>query len=105
MAKFLLEASYSDEGVQGVASGGGAARRAAVEKTVAGLGGSVECFYFAFGDVDAYVVVDLPDNNAAAALALTVNASGTVTVRTVVLLTPEEIDAAAKTSVSYQPPG
>ena len=105
MAKFLFEASYSDEGVQGVATAGGSARRAAVEKAAAGLGGSVECFYFAFGDVDAYVVVDLPDNNAAAAMALAVNSSGTVTVRTVVLLTVEEIDAAAKTSVSYAPPG
>ena len=37
--------------------------------------------------------------------ALSVNAAGGATVRTVVLLTPEEVDAAAKRSVDYRPPG
>jgi uncharacterized protein with GYD domain len=69
------------------------------------VGGSLESFHFAFGDSDAYVIVDLPDNEAAAAVALTVNTSGAVTTKTVVLMTPEEVDAAAKRSVDYRPPG
>ena len=69
------------------------------------VGGKLESFYFAFGERDAYVVVELPDNESAAAVALTVNASGGATVRTVVLLTPDEVDDAAKRSVDYKPPG
>ena len=76
-----------------------------MEQVAQSVGGQLECFYFAFGDRDAYVIVDLPDNESAAAVALTVNASGGATVKTVVLLTPEEVDAAGKRSVDYQPPG
>jgi uncharacterized protein with GYD domain len=69
------------------------------------VGGRLESFYFAFGERDAYVIVELPDNESAAAVALTVNAAGGATVKTVVLLTPDEVDDAAKRSVDYQPPG
>jgi uncharacterized protein with GYD domain len=105
MPKYLLEAAFSLQGVKGIQSEGGTSRRDAVTKAVEGLGGRVECFYFAFGDRDVYVVADLPDNETATALALTVNSSGAVTVKTVVLVTPEEVDAAVKQSVSYRPPG
>jgi uncharacterized protein with GYD domain len=105
MPKYLVEASYTAEGVKGLQSAGGSARRDAVKKTAESLGGSVESFHFAFGGSDVYTIIDLPDNEAAAALALTVNASGAVTTRTVVLLEPEEVDAAAKRSVDYQAPG
>jgi uncharacterized protein with GYD domain len=105
MPKFLIEASYTVDGVKGVQSAGGTSRRDAVEKVAESVGGSLEAFYFAFGDHDAYVVVDLPDNESAAAVALTVNAAGGATAKTVVLLTPEEVDAAAKRSVDYRPPG
>ncbi|MDH4178807.1 MAG: GYD domain-containing protein, partial [Thermoleophilia bacterium] len=64
-----------------------------------------ETFYFAFGGADAYVVLDLPDNQSAAAASIAVNAAGAATSEVVVLLTPEEIDAAAKLSVDYRPPG
>jgi uncharacterized protein with GYD domain len=105
MAKYLFEASYSLEGVKGVQSAGGSSRRDAIANMAEGVGGKLESFYFAFGDRDAYVVVDLPDNESAAAVALAVNSSGGAEVRTVVLLTPEEVDAAAKRSVDYRPPG
>ena len=105
MPKFLIEASYSTDGVKGVQSAGGTSRRDAVAQVAESVGGSLESFYFAFGDSDAFVVVDLPDNESAAAVALTVNATGAVTVKTVVLLTPDEVDAAAKRSVDYRPPG
>ena len=105
MAKFLIVASYTSPGVKGVIAKGGTARREAVEKMVADLGGHVESFYFAFGEGDAFVTVDLPDNVGAAALGMAVGASGMATTRTTVLLTPEEIDRAAGVSVNYAPPG
>ena len=105
MPKYLIEASYTQEGVKGLQSAGGSSRREAVSALTEGLGGSLESFYFAFGDSDAYVVVDLPDNQSASAVALAVNATGAVTLKTTVLLTPEEVDAAAKQSVDYRPPG
>jgi uncharacterized protein with GYD domain len=105
MAKFLLEASYTTEGAKGFVKDGGTGRRAAVQKAIDGLGGTLECFYFAFGDADAYVVLDLPDTTAAAALSLAVNSQGSVNLKTVQLLTAEEMDAATKQSVDYRPPG
>jgi uncharacterized protein with GYD domain len=105
MPKFLFEASYTEQGVKGVQSAGGSARRDAIAQMAESLGGSLESFHFAFGDRDAYVIVDLPDNETATAIALTVNSSAAVSVRTVVLMTPEEVDAAAQRSVDYRPPG
>ncbi|MBV8234958.1 MAG: GYD domain-containing protein [Acidimicrobiia bacterium] len=105
MAKYLVIASYTADGMKGVASKGGTARREAVEKMLADLGGTIESFYFAFGDADAYIVCDLPDNVSAAAIGISVGASGMVQTRTVVLLTPEEIDRAAQAKATYRPPG
>ena len=105
MPKYLFEASYTPEGVKGVQAAGGSSRRDVVAKLAEGLGGSLESFHFAFGGSDAYVIVELPDNEAATAIALAVNGSGAVALRTVVLLTPEEVDAAAQRSVDYRPPG
>lgn len=105
MPKYLIEAEYNAEGAKGLQSAGGSSRAEAVKSMVEGLGGSLESFYFAFGDSDAYVVVDMPDHGAATAVALAVNASGVVAAKTTILLTPEEVDAAAKQSVDYRPPG
>ena len=105
MPKFLFEASYTLDGVKGVQSAGGSSRRDTVAQVAESVGGRLESFHFAFGDRDAYVIVELPDNESAAAVALTVNGSGGATVKTVVLLTPEEVDAAARRSVDYRPPG
>jgi uncharacterized protein with GYD domain len=105
MPKYLIQASYTLDGVKGVQSQGGSSRRDAVAQAVEGVGGSLESFYFAFGDADAYVTVELPDNEAAAAVALTVNAAGGATTTTTVLLTPEEVDGAAQRSVDYRAPG
>ncbi len=105
MAKYLFQARYNSEGAKGVLKEGGSSRRAAVEKVAQSMGGTVEAFYFAFGETDAYVLVDLPDNVSAAAVALVVNTSGAAAVNTVVLMTPEQVDAAAKMHPAYRPPG
>ena len=105
MPKYLFEANYTPEGVRGLKDAGAASRAKAVDDMATALGGSLESFYFAFGDVDAYVVVDLPDDEAAAAAAFTVGASPMTALKTVKLLTLEEADAAIGRSVSYRPPG
>lgn len=105
MPKFLIKASYTSDGTKGLQKEGGSGRKAAIEKLAKSSGGKLEAFYFAFGDTDAYVIVDLPDNASAAAVSLTVGAAGGATTETVVLLTPEEVDAAAKKTVNYRAPG
>ena len=105
MAKYMFEAKYTVEGVNGLVRDGGTGRRAAVEKMITSVGGRLDAVYFAFGGTDAYVIADLPDNTTAAAVALTVAKSGKSSIKTIVLMTPEEADAATKKTVSYQPPG
>ena len=105
MSKFLIEASLTTQGAKGVQAEGGTARKAAVTKAVESVGGQLESFYFGFGDRDVFVIAEFPDNESAAAMAVAVNSSGAVTTRTVVLLTPEEVDSAVKRSVDYRAPG
>jgi uncharacterized protein with GYD domain len=105
MAKFLTKASYTAEGAKGLIKDGGSGRKAAVEKAIGGLGGKVESFYFALGETDAYVVLDVPDAVTAVAVSLAVNASGAVHSTMTPLLSVEEMDAACKKTVSYRAPG
>ncbi len=105
MPKYLVEASYVGDGVEALRREGGSARRNAVERACASMGGRLETFYFAFGESDVITILDLPDNTTAAGLALLVAASGKVDIKTTVLLTPEEVDAAVQTEVDYRPPG
>lgn len=105
MAKFLIKVTYTADGARGLLKEGGTGRRAAVQKVVESLGGKVEAFYFAYGDVDAYVITDFPDPSAALAVSLAVGASGAVRLATIPLITPEEIDAARKKTVAYRAPG
>jgi len=105
MPKILVKASYNADGIRGLIKEGGTGRRAAVQKLIEGLGGKVEAFYFAYGEYDAYVIVDLPDAAAGLAVSLAVNASGALRLSTVPLITAEEMDAASKKSVAYRAPG
>jgi uncharacterized protein with GYD domain len=105
MAKYLIKGSYTAEGVRGLQKEGGSSRRAAVERMLEGVGGSVEAFYYAFGESDLYVIVDVPDATSALALSVAVNSAGAFQLSTVPLITPEEIDEACERSVSYRPPG
>jgi uncharacterized protein with GYD domain len=105
MPKYLVQANYVGEGVKGLLKDGGTTRKAVVEKFFKSLGGSLEAFYYAFGDTDLYVIADFPDDASAAAASLMVASTGTVTAKITVLLTPEQVDAAAKKSPVYSPPG
>ena len=105
MPKYLFHASYTEEGLKGLLKEGGSKRREVVEQAVKGLGGTLEAFYYAFGDTDVFAIADLPDNVSSTALSLIINSAGTATVKTTVLITPQEVDQATKKSVDYRPPG
>ena len=105
MPHYLIEANYTTEGVAGVAAKGGSARRDIVAKMISAAGGNLETFYFAFGDNDVHAIAELPSDEAAAAIALSINQSSATSIRTTVLLTPEQIDEAAKIGPNYTPPG
>jgi uncharacterized protein with GYD domain len=105
MPKYLVQVSYTADGLKGLLKDKASGRRAAVTKTVEGIGGKLESFYYGFGEDDAVVILDLPDNVTAAALALSVAASGLVGVRTTPLLTIEEVDQAIGKGVAYRAPG
>jgi uncharacterized protein with GYD domain len=105
MPKFLIKASYTQDGIRGLMKEGGSGRKAAVQKLIEGVGGKVEAFYFAYGDADAYIIADLPDAATAVALSLAVNASGAVRLSTTPLITAEEMDGASKKSIPYRAPG
>lgn len=105
MGKYLWMATYTADGAKGLLNEGGTGRRSAIEKLVGGVGGKIESFYYAFGEDDVFLIVDLPDDTTAAGVSLAVAATGAVRIKTITLLTPEQIDEAAKRKVEYRPPG
>lgn len=105
MPKYLMEAKYTAQGLEGLRHDGGSARRVAVERAIETLGGTVESFHFAFGDCDTYTIMTLPDEASAAAVSTAVGAAGAVTCKIVVLLTPAEVDTAMQRAVDYRRPG
>ena len=105
MPKYLFQGSYTPEGLKGLMEEGGSKRIEAAKQSLRSVGGKLEAFYFAFGDYDFYIIVDLPDNVSATAVTMAGNLSGTFNIKTTVLLTPAEIDKAVKKSVDFRPPG
>jgi uncharacterized protein with GYD domain len=105
MAKYLFQANYTGKGLEGLIKEGGSKRLEVVERAVRGLGGTLESMYYAFGDVDVLAIVDLPDNVSASAFSLLVTRAGGATVKTTVLITPEEVDQATQKTMDYHPPG
>ncbi len=105
MPKYLVQGSYVGEGLKGLLKEGGSSRRETIKQLVKGMGGTLEVFYYAFGDDDIFAIADMPDNVSMSALALAINASGAVAIKTKVLITPEEVDQATQMTVDYRPPG
>jgi uncharacterized protein with GYD domain len=105
MPKYLFSGSYIGGGIKGLLKDGGSGRKEAVENLMTSLGGKIESMHFAFGDDDFYIIAEAPDNIKAAAGALIAAASGAVTVKTTVLMTPEEVDEVSKIGADYRPPG
>jgi len=105
MPLYLWQANYTAEGTKGLLKEGGTKRRAAVQQAVEKAGGKLIAFYYAFGETDVFGIAEFPDHATAVSVSLAVNAAGTATLRSTPLVTPEEMDAAAKKTVSYRPPG
>lgn len=105
MAKFLIRANYTTDGIRGLLKEGGSSRRAVVTKAIEGVGGTVESFHYAFGEDDVIVIADVPDSTAAAALGLSVGAGGGARTSMTLLIMPEEIDDAVKLHSEYRAPG
>ena len=105
MPKYLMQVNYVADGVKGLLKDGGSKRRAVTDKLIKSVGGSLDAYYYAFGDTDLYLIAEFPNPAAAAAGARTATATGTVTVKPTVLLTPEDIDAAGKLTPTYSAPG
>ncbi len=105
MPKYLFAATYSAEGMKGLLREGGSSRESMIADIAKNLDGSLEAFYYAFGKNDVYSIVDLPDNVHAAAMATHISAGGMVHCEVTVLLTPEELDKAARTKMYFRPPG
>jgi uncharacterized protein with GYD domain len=105
MAKYLIQAAYTAAGAQGLLKEGASGRKKAVEQAVKSIGGKIEALYWAFGEHDTFLIVELPDNTSAAALSLAVSSSGAVRITTTPLMTLQEVDAACKQAVKYRPPG
>jgi uncharacterized protein with GYD domain len=105
MPTYLFEVSYSVEGAKGLLQQGGTGRHAVIDKALSALGGSIESFHYALGHEDAYLIANLPDAEAVAALSVNVAAGGGARVTTHELLTPEQVDSALKQTVDYSPPG
>lgn len=105
MPKYMFEARYSSEGAGGVGREGGVGRRAAAKKHLEAVGGKLESMYFAFGEVDCFLIADLPDNASAVAFSLAANESGAMATNTIVLVTPEELDNAVAKKVDFRAPG
>jgi len=104
MPKFLIQGSFTKEGTKGLTKEGGTKRRQGVEKFFGTVGGKLEALYFAFGETDVFAVVDFPDNVSAAAISLAGNSTAAINVQLTPLITPEEMDAAAKKSTDLHPP-
>ena len=106
MPKYLVQASYTAEGLKGLQKDKASGRKEAARQAVEGLGGRLECIYFAFGDDDVVAIIELPDNVAAARLAIAVAASGLIRTRTTPLLTVEEVDqAVGAPDIGFRAPG
>jgi uncharacterized protein with GYD domain len=104
MPKYLVQGSYTDQGLKGLLKEGGSKRRVMVEKLAEEMGGKLEVFYYAFGSDDFVIILDLPGNIEMAATAIVAQASGMVKSRVTVLMAPEDVDQAVQRKVDFRPP-
>ena len=105
MSKYMFKGSYTADGIKGLMQEGGSKRREAATAAMESVGGSIDCFYYAFGDTDVIGICDFPDDASATAVSLLINSSGAVNLSITPLMTAEDVDAAAAKTPAYRPPG
>jgi uncharacterized protein with GYD domain len=105
MPHYLFRASYSTQGIQGIMKEGPTSRVKAIDALASSVGGRLLEAYWAFGEDDFVMILELPDNTAAMAISAHVAASGVANITTTVLLTAAEAESAMNRSVAYRAPG
>lgn len=105
MGKYLIRATYTQAGLEGLLKEGGTRRRAALAETIEEAGGTLESLYYAFGEWDLYLIADLPDDATVTAISLHISSAGAINTNVTVLVTPETIDEASTKPVHYRAPG
>jgi uncharacterized protein with GYD domain len=102
MAKFLVQASYTAEGLRVLQKDKASGRRDVVVSALESLGGRLESIYFSLGEYDVVAIAEMPDHLTATAMSVASSASGLVRTKTTPLLTVEETDQALQKSVNLR---
>jgi uncharacterized protein with GYD domain len=105
MPKYMFHGTYTATGAAGVLKDGGTGRMAAIEALATSLGGSIQSMDWATGADDFYLVCVLPDSKAAAAVSLTVGASGAVRIASSELFSAADVDEIVARRGTYRAPG
>lgn len=105
MPKFLIKANYTAEGMKGLQKDKASGREKSIAAACKALGGKLDHLYYALGDDDVFVIVDLPSHVHVASLGVAVGTSGMASTRSVPLLTVGEMDKALGEGTKYRPPG
>ena len=106
MSFYLIQASYSTQATAAMINNP-QDRAAAVRPVIERMGGKLHGLWLAFGEYDAVVIAELPDNVSAAAVSMAVGSSGGISsYRTTPLITSSEAMEAMKkaNAAGYQPP-
>lgn len=105
MPKYMIQGSYSPEGLKGLIKDKASGRLEAVSKALASVGGKLESVYFSLGDYDVVVLADVPDTVAVVALSAAISATGLVRTKSTPLLSIDETDKALSKVIDYRKPG
>ncbi len=105
MPKYLVQGRYTAAGLNGLLKDKASGRKAAVQAAVKSVKGKMDSLYFGSTGMDVVMIIDVPDSAAAAALSVTVGASGSIDLTVTPLLTVDELDAALGVVTKYRAPG
>lgn len=107
MAKYLALFGFTSEAInQFVVSPSD--RAAVVQRLVESVGGSLDCYYWMFGQYDGVAIVEMPDSRTYAAVTFAIKSSGAFThFETHELIKASDLTGIAEraTQIAYQPPG
>ena len=108
MTHYLVRFSYAPRSIKDLVTKPDVDHAGNASAMVASLGGKVHGYWYSFGDFDGVVLLEAPDNSAAASVAMAIGGTGEVTrLETTVLLTMDEAREAMRTAATatHLPPG
>jgi len=106
MAFYMIQGSYGPAAMAAMVKNP-QDRAAAVRPVVKKAGGKLHDFWFAFGEYDFVVIVEMPDSTSAAAFSMAIGVTGALaTYHTTLLMTPQEATKAMKQAagIGYKAP-